>query len=64
VRRPCGPTVVPSALTELIEGDDDAGVLDWFPRHYPRCMNLVLARRREQFIAGVRKTHEDDSITL
>lgn len=50
------------ALKELLASDDDDGVLDWFTRHYPKCMKLVPARRRSQFVAGVRQAEEDGRI--
>jgi hypothetical protein len=52
------------ALHQLIADKDDEGVWAWFKRHYPKCMALVPARRREQFVAGVRRAEEDGRIGL
>jgi hypothetical protein len=41
------------------DGDADA-VWGWFADHYPRCMALVPARRRDQFVKGVIDGLEDD----
>jgi hypothetical protein len=46
-------------LEQLLSGDDDNAVFAWFEQHYPRCMVLIPARRREQFVVGVRRAHED-----
>jgi uncharacterized protein (DUF1778 family) len=50
------------ALKQAITDDDDVAIWNWFKRHYPRCMALVPARRREQFVAGVRRAEEDGRI--
>lgn len=47
-------------LKELLAKEDSQAVWAWFKRYFPKCMELVPARRREQFVAGVQKTHEDD----
>jgi len=40
-------------LEKLICGRDDGGTLAWFAREFPRCMALIPARRRHQFLAGI-----------
>jgi len=52
------------ALLALLDGRDDEPVWGWFKRHYPKCMALVPARRRWQFVEGVRKAHEDNRVAL
>lgn len=47
----------------IVDGDDEA-VWGWFLHHYPKCMTLVPARRREQFVKGVRSAHEDGRLCL
>ncbi len=51
-------------LIELIDSDDEQGVWDWFKQHYPKCMALVPSRRREQFVEGVRRAHEDGRLGI
>jgi hypothetical protein len=43
--------------------DADA-VWAWFAEHYPKCMALIPARRRRQFLAGVYRCFEDYNIGL
>ena len=45
-------------LKELVNERDDEAVLGWYDRHYPRCMKLIPARRRERFLEGVYQTFE------
>lgn len=52
------------ALEKLLADEDDDGVLAWFDRHYPKCMALVPPRRRNQFLAGVRKAYDEDRVSL
>src|SRR4051812_16133513 len=40
------------------QGDQDS-ILSWFDTNLPRCMDLVPPRRRDSFVAGVRKCYED-----
>jgi hypothetical protein len=40
-------------LKGLIRDSNDDGVLDWFDRELPRCMELIPRRRRASFLAGV-----------
>ena len=40
-------------LNELIVANDRAAVIDWFVRHFPRCMVFVPKRRRKTFLDGV-----------
>lgn len=49
-------------LNSLCESDDRAGIYAWFVQHYPRCMELVPSRRREQFVDGVLSAAEDGRI--
>lgn len=40
--------------------EDDDAVWGWFVSTFPKCMALVPARRKDQFIAGVRRAHEEE----
>lgn len=40
-------------LAEHLKLDDGDAVLKWFDEYYPRCMELVPSRRRQQFLKGV-----------
>jgi hypothetical protein len=51
-------------LRELLTADDDRVVFGWFAEHYPKCMALVPARRRGQFVAGVRGADEQGRVEL
>lgn len=48
-------------LQSLIDLQDDEGVLAWFDSELPRCMKLVPARRRQQFLKGVYAMVNEDS---
>jgi hypothetical protein len=50
-------------LQKLAAVDDRRAVWDWFAAHYPKAMALIPARRRDQFVAGVRRAWEDGRIT-
>jgi hypothetical protein len=50
------------ALKALLANRDDEAVWAWFQQHYSRCMALVPARRREQFLYGVRQAYDQDLI--
>jgi hypothetical protein len=52
------------ALKERLAEGNKQGVWSWFTDHYPKCMELVPARRREQFVAGVERAHEDGRMEL
>jgi len=47
-------------LEELLTQEDDDGILQWFEQELPRCMKLVPARRRGQFLKGVYAMFEED----
>jgi len=47
-----------ATLDDLLARDDDAPVWGWFCGHLPKFANLIPARRRHRFIAGVRHLHE------
>ena len=51
-------------LRALLADDESEGVWDWFKQHYPKCMQLVPARRREQFVDGVRQAYEEGRLEL
>jgi hypothetical protein len=42
--------------------DDYDAVWDWYCRVFPKCMELVPARRKDQFVQGVIKAWEDDRL--
>lgn len=44
--------VIDAELRPLIDAEDDAAVLAWCVRRYPRVMALVPTRRRAAFAAG------------
>ena len=44
--------------------DDDAAVWSWLQQHLPRCTALVPTRRRQQFLSGIYRAYEDESIGL
>jgi len=47
-------------LAARVLARDDAGTLAWFDRELPRCMALIPARRRHQFLAGVYAGVDED----
>ena len=42
-----------------VRGIDQAEVIAWFEREFPRCIELVPPRRRSQFIRGLKSAHEE-----
>jgi hypothetical protein len=42
------------------EIDDDDAVWAWFSSKFPKCMGLVPTRRKDQFLAGVRRAYEEE----
>jgi hypothetical protein len=44
-------------LALLIDQRDDAGVLAWFARHFPRCLAMI--PRRRQFLRGIHQDAQD-----
>ena len=51
-------------LHSLLAADDTEGVWEWCTRHYPTCMKLVPYRRRDQFVAGVRRAYDDGRVEV
>jgi hypothetical protein len=51
-------------LRQLLVDDDAPGVWSWFRSHFPKAMKLVPARRRDQFVAGVRREWEESNLDL
>lgn len=49
-------------LFPLLDREDVDAVWGWFHLHYPKCMKLVPARRKEQFVAGVLNAYRDEEI--
>jgi hypothetical protein len=50
-------------LKGLIGDRNNDGVLNWFDRELPRCMELIPRRRRASFLAGVyTEVEEDDGV--
>lgn len=49
-------------LSEAIGEDDDAVILAWYRREFPRCMELVPSRRHAQFVRGVKRAHEEERL--
>ncbi|WP_406699135.1 hypothetical protein V5E97_09670 [Singulisphaera sp. Ch08] len=54
------------AMQDAIMRRDDATVIAWFVRELPRCMSLVPARRRDQFLVGVYRyaIEEENDVTV
>jgi hypothetical protein len=51
-------------LRGLIRAENDDGVLDWFDRELPRCMELIPRRRRASFLVGVYTEVEENGAVL
>jgi hypothetical protein len=45
--------LTPSRLLIIIRQGDHAKAIEWFNAYIPRCMALVLTRRRKTFLRGV-----------
>jgi hypothetical protein len=53
------------AFQKLVSRGADVSVIwGWFKLHYPKFLTLIPARRREQFVAGVRRADEEDRIRV
>lgn len=46
-------------LREAASNDDVDAVWDWYCKVFPKCMELVPIRRKDQFVNGVRQAWED-----
>jgi len=46
-------------LCTYLEAEDIENAWNWFREHFPKCMRLVPARRREQFVRGVLQAHAE-----
>jgi predicted transcriptional regulator len=59
---------VADKLDELAEAlhtePDEANVLTWFDREFPKCMELVPSRRRGQFVQGVAEAYEEGLLPM
>lgn len=51
-------------LHALLERDDDETIWRWFRAHFPRALSLVPERRRDQFVAGVRRAYDENDIAI
>ncbi|SRR5712692_6872418 len=51
-------------LEGFLQDHDDDKVLAWFAGHFPRCIALIPSRRRKQFMVGVYRTYDDETIQL
>ena len=49
-------------LKDALTDGSDQSVIAWFKREFPACMKLVPARRRIQFVQGIRDAHEEDRL--
>jgi hypothetical protein len=49
-------------LREAAGEDDIDGVWEWYCKVFPKCMELVPARRKEQFAEGIIKAWEDNRL--
>ena len=46
-------------LAQLVENDDSDGVIVWYEREFPKCLQLVPPRRRTQFAEGIYRISEE-----
>jgi hypothetical protein len=51
-------------LKDLIQSHDGDGVLGWFDRELPMCMELIPRRRRASFLTGVYAQVDEDGGVL
>jgi hypothetical protein len=51
-------------LQQLLDADDDTAAWQWFASHYPVAMALIPARRRGQFVGGVRNAHNEGRVSV
>ena len=59
----CPPTEGPKgSLIVILDEPDVNGVWQWFWNHYPKCMKLVPARRKNVFVEGVRAVFDDENV--
>jgi uncharacterized protein (DUF1778 family) len=49
-------------LQNLCAKEDEDAIWQWFTDHYPKCMELVPDRRKDQFVKGILRAYEDDRI--
>ena len=49
-------------LIGFLEAGEDEVAWDWFVSRYPRAMELVPRRRKDSFIEGVQRAHEDGKV--
>ena len=47
------------AVREAAGSENIDGVWEWYRRVFPKCMELVPARRKDQFAEGIIKAWED-----
>jgi hypothetical protein len=59
---PISPESKLRRIAEELRDDDE--VLAWFEAHFPRFMELVPKRRRQQFLSGVYQCCEDGKVGL
>ena len=52
------------AETPCVWPMDEARVIAWYTREFPRCMDLVPARRHAIFAEGIRQCWEDENMNL
>jgi hypothetical protein len=51
-------------LLDLCAKEDEDAIWQWFTDHYPKCMELVPDRRKDQFVKGILRAYEDDRIQV
>jgi len=49
-------------LQGMIENENNLGIWKWLRRIYPRCMELVPTRRRDQFLKGLYEYLEENEL--
>ena len=49
-------------LDKIVEKEDNKRIIQWFKYYLPRCIALVPARRRENFLKGFWQAVEDERV--
>ena len=50
----------PARLSDYSNKRQDSAVLEWFDSHYPRIMDQIPQRRRDQFLEGIYEAADSD----
>jgi hypothetical protein len=49
-------------LINMLDAEEENNIWNWFREHLPKFMACVPSRRREQFLSGVHRAHEEGRI--